>query len=93
MEPERSLPHSQVPATCPYPEADQFSLCPTSHFLKILLKTNFQSMAVSSKWPLSFRCLHQNPIYTSPLPKRAKCPAHLIIFDLITRMILGDEYR
>ena len=30
MEPEGSLPHSQVPATCPYPQPDRFSLC--AHF-------------------------------------------------------------
>ena len=34
MEPEGSLPHSQEPATCPYPEPDQCSSCPASHFLK-----------------------------------------------------------
>ena len=28
MEPEGSLPHSQVPATCPYPQPDQSSPCP-----------------------------------------------------------------
>jgi len=28
MEPEGSLPHLQVPGTCPYPEPDQSSLCP-----------------------------------------------------------------
>jgi len=27
METECSLPHSQEPATCPYPEPDQFSPC------------------------------------------------------------------
>jgi hypothetical protein len=27
MEPEGSLPHSQAPATCPYPEAEQSSPC------------------------------------------------------------------
>ena len=27
MEPEGSLPHLQVPATCPYPEPDQSSSC------------------------------------------------------------------
>jgi hypothetical protein len=27
MEPEGSLPHSQAPATCPYPEPDQSSPC------------------------------------------------------------------
>jgi hypothetical protein len=28
MEPESSLPHLQLPATCPYPEPDQSSQCP-----------------------------------------------------------------
>jgi len=28
MEPEGSLPHSQVPATCPYSEPDRSSSCP-----------------------------------------------------------------
>jgi len=28
MEPKVSLMHSQVPATCPYPEPDQSSPCP-----------------------------------------------------------------
>ena len=28
MQPEASLPHSQVPATCPYPEPDRPSLNP-----------------------------------------------------------------
>jgi len=28
MEPEGSLPHSQVPATCPYPEPNRPSPCP-----------------------------------------------------------------
>ena len=28
MEPEGSLPHSQGPATCPYPESAQFSPYP-----------------------------------------------------------------
>jgi len=27
MEPESPLPHSQVPATCPYPEPDQSTPC------------------------------------------------------------------
>jgi len=37
MEPEASLQHSQVPATCPYPEPDQSSPCSPSPFLKINL--------------------------------------------------------
>jgi hypothetical protein len=27
MKPEGSLPHSQAPATCPYPKPDQSSIC------------------------------------------------------------------
>jgi hypothetical protein len=33
MEPEGSLPHSQEPATYPYPEPYQSSPFPLSHFL------------------------------------------------------------
>ena len=48
MEPEGSLPHSQETATCPSPEPDQSSPCPSSHFLKIHLNI-ILSMPVSSK--------------------------------------------
>jgi hypothetical protein len=33
----------------------------------------------TSKWSLSFRFPHQNAVCTSPLPKLATCPAHLIL--------------
>jgi hypothetical protein len=33
-------------------------------------------------------------MYTSLLfPIRSACPAHLILLDLITRVIFGEEYR
>ena len=35
MEPKGSLPHSQVLATSPYPEPDQFSPCLPNHFFMI----------------------------------------------------------
>ena len=35
MEPEGSLQHSQVPATCLHPEPARSSPYPKSHFLKI----------------------------------------------------------
>jgi len=37
MEPEGSLPYSQVPTTCPYPEPARSSPYPISHFLEIYL--------------------------------------------------------
>jgi len=35
----------------------------------------------------------QKLVYASPLPIRAKCPAHLILVDFITRTTLGEQYR
>ena len=38
MELESSLPHSQQPANCPYPEPDQSSPCPhTTSWISILI--------------------------------------------------------
>ena len=48
MEPEGSLPHLQVPATCPYPQPDQSNTCPPFHFLKIHLNIILPSTRGSS---------------------------------------------
>jgi hypothetical protein len=67
MEPEGSLPNSEVPASCPYPEPNQSNPCLPSHFVKNHLNIILLSKPGSSKWPLSLRFPHQNPAYTPTL--------------------------
>jgi hypothetical protein len=65
---EGSLPHSQVPTTCPSPQPDKSSpFPPQTHFLEIHLHITLPSTPGSSKWlstyyknqkASSFRTLH-----------------------------------
>ena len=64
-----------------------------SHFLEIHFNITYPSKPRSSKRSLSVRFSYQNPVCTFPLPIRAKCPAHLILLDFITRTIFGEQYR
>ena len=66
---------------------------PTSHFLKIHLNIILPSMPGFPQWSLSFRFPHQNPVCPLLSPIHTTFPAHLILLNFITQMILGEEYR
>jgi len=74
MEPESSLPYSQVPTTCPYPEPTPSSPHNHSHFLKIRLNIIVASMSGSRQWSLSLRFPHQNPVHTYSLAHTRHIP-------------------
>jgi len=84
METEGSLPHSQVPATCLYPEPARSNPYTTSHFLKIYLNIILPSTPGSPKRSLSLKFSHQ-ALYT-PLfsPIGATCTAHLILYYILS---------
>ena len=90
MEPESSLPHSQVPATCPYPEPARSSPHPTS-WRSVLVSTHLHLGLPSVLFPPGFPA---KTMYTPLLsPIRATCPAHLIRLNFITQTLLGEQYR
>jgi hypothetical protein len=68
MEPEGSLPYSQVPATRPYPKPTPSSPHDPSNFLKIHLNIILPPTSGSPQWPLSPRFPHQHPVHPSLLP-------------------------
>jgi len=58
MEPERSLPHPHKPATCPYPQPDQSSLCPPNPLL--LMITGNDRRLDKTVWEAPSSALHRH---------------------------------
>ena len=83
----------KIPLTVPILSQINLVNVHPSHFSKNSFNIILPSVPKPTKWPLSRRFPHQ--ILHTPLlsPIRATCHAHLILLDLITRTILGEEYR
>ena len=94
MEPEGLSPHSQQPATSPYPEPDLSSPCPphpTSWRSVLIMSSLLRMGLLSDLFPSGFPT--ETPYTRLLSPIRATCPAHLILLDFISRTVLGEEYR
>jgi len=91
MEPKGSLPHAQVPATCPYPETTWSSPYSTSWRSILILSSQLHLGLPSDRLPSGFPTKTLYALLLCPIC--VTCPTHLILLDFITRRILGEQYR
>jgi hypothetical protein len=91
MEPEGSLPHTQEPATCSYPEPQQLNRCPHPTTLRsiLILSYHLHLDIPNHLLPSGFRTKTVYVPFLSLI--RATCPAQLTLLDLITRRIFSEE--
>ena len=89
MESKSLLPYLHVPILCQINPVH--APLPTNPYLEKSFYVILPSPPRFSTSSLAFRFLHKNPACHSPLQIRATCPTHLIIFNLIDRIIL--QYR
>jgi len=92
MKTEGSITALTTVATYPHPQPDQSSPSTPLHLLKNHSNIILPNMSRYSKRPFSLRFSHQT-LYTPLLsPIRSTCPSHLILLNLITRIIFYWEY-
>jgi len=94
MEPEGSLPQSQVPATCPYPWASSTQSIPPhpTSWRSILILSSHLCLGLPNC--LFVSGFSTKTLYTPLLsPIRATCPAHFILLSFIIRKVFGLHYR
>ena len=91
MEPEVSLPHSQVPATCPYTEQDRSRPYPTSDFLKIHLNIILH-LRLGLTSDLFLSGFPTKALYSTPFPHTHYMTHSFVSSRFITRTILGGQY-
>ena len=94
MEPKNSYPHSQKPATCPYPETDHSILCTTHPFSSRSISILTSHLCLCFPSGLFTSGFPTKPVYApllSPIPDT--CPIHLTLLDMISQMKLGEKHR
>lgn len=93
MEPTCSLPYSQDPAICTYPEADDASPRPVNYFFIIRYNITLPSASSSSKRFHCFSNAHQTPVCNSVPPHTCQMFAELFFLDVITQTIFEKAYK
>ena len=94
MEPEGSFPHSQVHSSLSLSWASSIQsipLHPTSWRFILILSSHLRLGLLSALFVSGFPT--KTPYTPLLSPIHATCPSHLILFGLITRTVLGEQYR
>jgi hypothetical protein len=93
MEPEGSSPCSHKQEMDPILSQPNPVRLIDPHLPKVHFNVIFPPMPTPSQWSLAFGPPNQNSVNTSPLPHACHVSRPLIILDLITVTMFGEEYR